>query len=335
MNTELFLNNLNNKIFVNDELTRTHGYVDFLVCTKEVESTYDLRSILPQDFQRDYISNTPGIPLSNGKYVYYCRADIGVVKNLLCTPNCKHLFLADSWNTLFYMDFPFWNEVFDIETRRVDDFGNSNYWRGKPKDIGNKDTIVKAYVPHVFAGDTVPDLDLTNWQLQNIFQGSTENIPKEINIIVATVNNELINYLKAHPKDLYKLKPRQFEELICEILKNFGWEVELTKATRDGGYDIFAISKDITGAKSSWLIECKKYAEKNKVGIDVVRSLCGVKNDLKVANALIATTSFFSSEVIKTKNSRYDLELVDYNGIINWLNNQYKQDLKTGIYVPS
>ncbi len=335
MNTELFLNNLQNEIFVNDELTRTHRYVDFLVHGDKLESTYDIRSILPEEFQRDYISNTPGIPLSNGKYVYYCRAAIDVVKNLLSAPGFKCLFLADSWNTLFYMDFLFWNEIFDIETRRIDDFGNSNYWRGKPKDISHKDTIVKAYVPHVFAGDNVPDLDLTDWQLQNIFQGSIEDTPKEINVIVATVNDELIKYLQAHPKELYKLKPRQFEELICEILRNFGWEVELTKATRDGGYDIFAISKDITGAKSSWLIECKKHAERNKVGIDIVRSLCGVKNDLKVANAMIATTSFFSSDVMNTKNSRYDLELVDYNGIINWLNNGYKQDPKTGIYVPS
>ena len=62
------------------------------------------------------------------------------------------------------------------------------------------------------------------------------------------------------------LLPRQFEELICEILAGFGWEVQLTPATRDGGYDMFAISQDlVAGVQTSWIIECKKYSAEKKV----------------------------------------------------------------------
>jgi restriction system protein len=47
-------------------------------------------------------------------------------------------------------------------------------------------------------------------------------------------------------------------ELIAELLASYGWTVDLTKQTRDGGYDIFALRKDALGVQSSWLIECKR-----------------------------------------------------------------------------
>lgn len=139
--------------------------------------------------------------------------------------------------------------------------------------------------------------------------------------VAKCISEELIKYLKSHPKALYEIRPRQFEELIAEIFKSFGWEVELTPETRDGGYDLFAICKDISGLKSKWIIECKKYAENRKVGVDIIRSLYGVKKTQHGANALLATTSFFSNEAVKYKSSRYDLQLRDFDGVMEWIKN--------------
>ncbi|MDO8946156.1 MAG: restriction endonuclease [Desulfocapsaceae bacterium] len=161
------------------------------------------------------------------------------------------------------------------------------------------------------------DLEISDWALEKWVIKTREE--QDLIPIITCINLEILKYLHKHPSLMYSLKPRQFEELICEILSGFGWQVELTPATRDGGYDIFAISKDLASTKTSWLIECKRYAPERKVGIDVVRSLCGVKNDLKAANAMIATTSFFTKGVLDSKNSRYDLELKDYNAIVEWL----------------
>ena len=132
-----------------------------------------------------------------------------------------------------------------------------------------------------------------------------------------------MRYLKTHPQALHEIRPRQFEELIAEILAQYGWQVQLTPATRDGGYDLFAISKDRAGVQTSWIIECKKYREDRKVGIDVVRELFGVKANLDPAGLpggtagmlMVATTSHFTKGVQKRKESRYDLELRDYEGI--------------------
>lgn len=159
-----------------------------------------------------------------------------------------------------------------------------------------------------------------------------KNPPSELIQVVKTITVELLLYLKKHPIELYSLKPRQFEELIAEILSSYGWEVKLTPATKDGGYDLFAIMKDISGVTTSWIIECKKYGPENKVGVDIVRALYGVKYDLKVANAMLATTSYFTKGVEEFNASRYDLELRDYEGILEWVN-EYKPNPNGKLYI--
>ena len=61
--------------------------------------------------------------------------------------------------------------------------------------------------------------------------------------ISTVVNQKLPEYFSRYPRRLYELKPRQFEELVAEIWDAFGFEVELTQQTRDGGKDILAIRK--------------------------------------------------------------------------------------------
>lgn len=132
---------------------------------------------------------------------------------------------------------------------------------------------------------------------------------------------------------MHALRPRQFEELIAEILASFGWQVQLTKATRDGGYDIYAITKEQQAdVQTSWIIECKKYSSERRVGIDIVRQLYGVKIQLGVANMMLATTSQFTKGVKDYKSSRYDLELKDYEGILEWIN-EYRPNPNGKLYI--
>ncbi len=52
-----------------------------------------------------------------------------------------------------------------------------------------------------------------------------------------------IERLSQFPGDLRNLNRRRFEELVAELFVGFGYAVELTKRTRDGGKDIIAIKK--------------------------------------------------------------------------------------------
>ncbi len=59
-------------------------------------------------------------------------------------------------------------------------------------------------------------------------------------ILLTDVNDEIKKYLSKHPEKLHDLTSRKFEELVASILEDLGFDVTLTKQTRDGGTDIIA-----------------------------------------------------------------------------------------------
>ena len=135
---------------------------------------------------------------------------------------------------------------------------------------------------------------------------------------------DLITKIKSNPNHIRNITPREFEEIIAEIFKKRGFTVELTKQTRDGGKDIIAISKDELGIKTKFFIECKHYDEERKIGVDVIRTLHGVKNQKEGPNkTIIATTSSFTLDakkfVSEQMSSSWDMELVDYDRVMDWI----------------
>lgn len=137
--------------------------------------------------------------------------------------------------------------------------------------------------------------------------------------LIREVHSELINLIARNPKLLYEISPRKFEEIIAELFFKKGFDVELTKQTRDGGRDIVAISKEMD-VRTKYIIECKRYAIENKVSIAVVQRLLGVKFAESANKAILATTSGFTKDARKFANSHvWDLDLKDYNDIMSWI----------------
>ena len=134
------------------------------------------------------------------------------------------------------------------------------------------------------------------------------------------INDELIARLAEYPRMLYELHPREFEELIARVFEVYGFEVELTAATRDGGRDIIAIMHSPACVK--YLIDCKRYSEKNLVGLAAVQRLHGVvKGDLG-NKAILATTSSFTRDAkhyLDKPHVRFELEGHNFDGIRQWL----------------
>lgn len=138
-------------------------------------------------------------------------------------------------------------------------------------------------------------------------------------ILVADVNTELKRYLNKHPEKLYDLSPRKFEELVASILEDLGFDVELTQATRDGGSDIIAYIRNAV-CEFLTLVECKRYAPENKVGVGIIRQVTGVHHIKRATKSLIVTTSYFSPDAIKeAKAFENQLDLKDYEAIKGWL----------------
>ncbi len=150
------------------------------------------------------------------------------------------------------------------------------------------------------------------------FDTNEEEIEKS-GVIITDINLEIKKYFKKHPEKLHELDPRKFEELIASIMEDFGFDVELTKATRDGGRDIIA---NIKNAVTDFLayVECKRYSPTNKVGVSIIREVAGVHNLRRPSKSIIVTTSTFTKDAIKEASIMNDqIKLNDYFDLKNWL----------------
>jgi restriction endonuclease Mrr len=137
--------------------------------------------------------------------------------------------------------------------------------------------------------------------------------------LLEDINEEILFEIARAPELMYQLAPRKFEELIARLFVDKGYEVTLTKATRDGGYDLFAkISDGITS--NVILAECKRYKQENKVGVEVIRSLYGVTEMQRANQGLVITSSFFTKDA-KNEQLRIGnrIGLRDFNSLVAWL----------------
>jgi len=132
-------------------------------------------------------------------------------------------------------------------------------------------------------------------------------------VLIVDINDKIKSYFAKHPEKLYTLDPRKFEELISEILKDLGFDTELTSITRDGGRDIYAWVKT---AVTSFLmfVECKRWNPSKKVGISVVQRLHGAAKTDGAHKSMIVTTSFFTKTAQdEQKKIRREMELIDFD----------------------
>ena len=119
------------------------------------------------------------------------------------------------------------------------------------------------------------------------------------------------------------LTPRQFEQMLAELLDDMGWEVELTQATRDGGKDILAYMNTELG-RLLCLVDAKRYREDRTIGVGMVRTLYGTLCDYQANSAMMVTTSSFSPDAKEfQQRHQYQLTLRDYSDVVKWIT-QYK-----------
>jgi len=147
---------------------------------------------------------------------------------------------------------------------------------------------------------------------------------KLFRVDVEEISEKLIRHLAKNPKELHELTSRKFEELVAELFKDMGYEVELTPASKDGGFDIRAVRKTEVGI-GLYFIECKRYSTKNKVGVGIVRNLYGIVESEKATSGLVVTTSFFTKGAFDFREkNKYRLALADQNLLKEYLQNYKK-----------
>lgn len=121
-------------------------------------------------------------------------------------------------------------------------------------------------------------------------------------------------------KLLSELAWRDFEKLIGDLLESEGWQVQVTKATRDGGLDVVTMRNDpaIGEIKAVW--QAKKYGLSNKVRLNEVRELSAIRDDVKATKAMIVTTSHLTRDAIGwVKRDVYRLGYKEKEDLEKWL----------------
>lgn len=129
--------------------------------------------------------------------------------------------------------------------------------------------------------------------------------------------------LVEHPELMDTLDWRFFEGLLADVLETFDFEVDLMQGTKDGGIDVFAIRRSLQMGDELYILQAKRW--KNKVGVEPVRELLFLQNQHLATKSCLATTSTFTRGAWDLSDQyRWQLELKDHEGILDWLKTAYQ-----------
>lgn len=159
------------------------------------------------------------------------------------------------------------------------------------------------------------------WKEMFYKEGQISSDENTINVAIPLLIDRM-NNSNIMLQDIPSSDHRVFEELVAEIFKGFGYSIELTKKTRDGGIDIVALKKTGELLEEKLLIECKHW--KGKIDVGVIRNLIGVaiSQEELPTGIIIATTSRFTQDakdVTINKTVKVKLDRKDFDDIIEWI----------------
>jgi hypothetical protein len=149
------------------------------------------------------------------------------------------------------------------------------------------------------------------------------NPEEENKIFVATKDfyDKLIYEFKKHPELIRSISPFQFEEVVARLLRQKGYDVQVTPKVGDGGKDILARFLTPTKDKVLCYVECKKYDLENPVGVGVVRSLYGTVMSDRVNMGMLVTSSIYTKGAINFQQLHSSqILLKDFNDLKIWIN---------------
>ncbi|MBX3419161.1 MAG: restriction endonuclease [Pirellulaceae bacterium] len=148
----------------------------------------------------------------------------------------------------------------------------------------------------------------------DLFTLRIANLSEDLISAVKLINEEFIIWLKTHLNSSKQIHADAFEQLTGEILTSHGFDIEFTGRIKNRSADLMAIQKNENGEEIKYLVECKRYCESNKVGIDILNSVVGASFRAKTSYAMLVTTSEFTSNVFEARAELEDFRLDLHDG---------------------
>lgn len=147
-------------------------------------------------------------------------------------------------------------------------------------------------------------------------------LPPAKRLLIADPIEQIILDSTKSPVLIHKLTPREFEKYLATIFEGFGFQVQLTAQTHDGGVDILCM-KSSHDVPIKIAIEAKRYRESRPVSVNLVRNFVGANKIWRANKLVFVTTSRYTREAEKYAKSPFLTELLALKqlpDIVKWAN---------------
>jgi restriction system protein len=118
----------------------------------------------------------------------------------------------------------------------------------------------------------------------------------EIQLIIEKTNDEILKYIEKDEKNLDKIEWFDLERILSRVFSVLGFEVTLTRPSKDGGKDLI-LKCLIKGENKSYIVEIKHWKSGVRVGNPVVKKFINVIVREDHSAGLILSSSDFTSNI--------------------------------------
>lgn len=119
------------------------------------------------------------------------------------------------------------------------------------------------------------------------------------------------------PNRFANTTPYHFEEFICELFKESGYQAEITKATGDFGADVILTKDNLRSA-----VQVKRYERGNLIGVKEINQVIGGREYYKCDKAILITSSDFT-KAAKKLAKQTNIELWNWDRLYNEIKKVY------------
>ncbi|SEN21686.1 restriction endonuclease [Nonomuraea pusilla] len=124
-------------------------------------------------------------------------------------------------------------------------------------------------------------------------------LTSKVSQVVRGAMHQLISILAADPAQIFEVEHRDFERIAAIVAEDLGFDVRLTRGSKDGGKDLILKCRDELGQIRSIYVEIKHWSSGKKVGPQELRKLLTVIARDQVDGGLLISTSGFTNPAQK------------------------------------
>ncbi|MFW2135498.1 restriction endonuclease [Chryseobacterium sp. TY4] len=171
-----------------------------------------------------------------------------------------------------------------------------------------------------------PNAMLSEEAIRVLFEKEFDENP----IFLSDPTYDILEWIREDIKNLDRITPDNFENLIITLLIKKGYSVEKSGRTNqaDGGIDVIAYKKNIVNIIIAVQIKYKINTDK-KVTTGEVRDFVGAMKLVDYFNAgMLVTNTFFTEDSKWLEGKEFNLELKDSHDIQNWLKDNFVTNKK-------